>query len=147
VAWLALWLLAAIAAIIAVALIPVDGVPLRKRLAATLSRHPLRERRTSKRLRRCAPVGPPIEDIAANLHRLQLWLDKYADPQPIPGKATKLAATVLAYDRVLAQACCALRIAESLAETAGVDHEAERLRVQAALADAGFVLAAPHRTS
>ncbi len=90
------------------------------------------------------PLGPPIEQIAANLRRLQGWLDRYDGPEPLPGKATKVTATLLAYDRVLADACVALQIAESLDDTRGFEHEAERLQVQAALADAGLVLKAPH---
>jgi len=103
--------------------------------------------RACRRLRppHAVPVGPPIEQIAADLRRLQAWLDRYADPRPSPGKATKLTATLIAYDRVLAEACRALEIPESLAETHGLEHEAERLRVQAALREVGFVLATPHR--
>ncbi|HEX7105131.1 MAG TPA: hypothetical protein VF218_04125 [Acidothermaceae bacterium] len=93
------------------------------------------------------PLGPPIEQIAANLRRLQDWLDLYDESAPLPGKATKVTATLLAYDRVLADACRALDVAESLEETRGFEHEAERLRVQAALADAGLTLASPRRAS
>lgn len=91
-------------------------------------------------------MGRPIQDVAADLHRLQHWIDTYSDAQPIPGKATKLTAATLAYDRVLTEACAALEIAESLADTDGIDHEAERLRLQSALTEAGFVMATPHRT-
>lgn len=93
------------------------------------------------------PMGRPIEDIAANLHRLQHWIDSYSDAQPLPGKATKVAAASLAYDQVLAEACVALEIPQSLADTNGIDREAERLRMQAALRQAGFVMGAPHHTS
>ncbi|HET9188179.1 MAG TPA: hypothetical protein VFN80_09505 [Acidothermaceae bacterium] len=93
-----------------------------------------------------APLGPPIEQIAANLRRLQAWLDIYDRPDPLPGKATKVAAAQLAYDCVLADACRALDVPESLAETRGFEHEAERLRAQVALVDAGLVLKAPHTT-
>ncbi len=92
------------------------------------------------------PVGPPIEQIAADLRRLQAWLDIYDRPDPLPGKATKVAAAQLAYDFVLADACHALDVCESLGDTRGFEHEAERLRVQAALVDAGLVLKAPHTT-
>jgi hypothetical protein len=139
--WLAIWLLAATAAIYAAASVSAVRVPLRVRLAEAISR----------RYRRWRPLpvlttSPPIEEIAANLRRLQGWLDIYAEPQPAPGKATKLVATTLAYDRVLVDACHALEIPESLDDTRGLDREAERLRLQAALADAGFVLTARRRT-
>jgi hypothetical protein len=139
--WLALWLLAAVVAIYAAATVSTDGTALTTRICDAISR---RYRRL--RPRPAAPAGAPIEEIAANLRRLQAWLDTYADPQPLPGKATKLAATVIAYDRVLADACRALEIPESLAETHGIDREAERLRLQSALADAGLVLGSPRRT-
>jgi hypothetical protein len=90
---------------------------------------------------RPTPAGLPIEDIAASLRRLQRWLDTYADPQPIPGKATKVTAAAMAYDRVLVDACHAVDVPEALDGTEGLDREAERLRMQAALTDAGFVLA------
>jgi len=92
------------------------------------------------------PLGPPIEQIAANLRRLQAWLDIYDRPDPLPGKATKVAAAQFAYDCVLAEACHALDVSESLSETRGFEHEAERLRVQVALVDAGLVLKAAHAT-
>ena len=47
----------------------------------------------------------------------------------------------MAYDRVLADACHALDLPESLDGTEGLDREFERLRMQAALTEAGFVLA------
>ena len=86
------------------------------------------------------PVGQPIEDIAASLRRLQRWLDTYADSRPIPGKATKVIAASSAYDRVLIEACRALQVPEGLDGTNGLDREAERLRMQSALIDAGLVL-------
>jgi len=86
------------------------------------------------------PIGRPIEDIAASLRRIQCWLDAYADPRPIPGKATKVTAAGIAYDRVLVDACHALEVREALDGTEGLDREAERLRMQAALEDAGLVL-------
>jgi len=89
------------------------------------------------------PLGPPIEQIAANLRRVQGWLDIYDRPDPLPGKATKVTAAQLAYDCILADACRALDVAESLADTRGFEREAERLRVQAALVDAGLVLKMP----
>lgn len=135
--WFALWIAVTAALTYAAVRVPDARPPLAERLAGAMSRR--------RHAPKPAPLGPPIEEIAANLRRLQAWLDRYDDPTPLPGKATKVAATRLAYDRVLADACLALEIRESLSETDGFDHEAERLRVQAALLDAGFVLAAPHR--
>jgi hypothetical protein len=132
--WLVLWLSVTVV-ICATAILPLARTPLHTRLAEVLSRgwHHLRPRPPE------AP-GPPIEDIAASLHRCQRWLDMYADPRPIPGKATKLIAAADAYDRVLVAACHALDVPEDLEHTEGLDREAERLRMQAALGDAGFIL-------
>jgi hypothetical protein len=99
-----------------------------------------RARVRARKVRRLEPLGPPIEAIAASLRRLRGWLEIYDDPTPIPGKATKVAAATIAYDRVLGDACRALEITESLCDTVGVDREAERLRVEMALEDAGLVL-------
>jgi hypothetical protein len=141
VVWLAIWLLAAIVGIYTAATVSADRARIHTRLRDAV-------RRRYRQFRPLPPtvVGPPIEQIAANLRRLQAWLDIYADPEPLPGKATKLAATTIAYDRVLGDACRALEISESIAETEGIDREAERLRLQYALADAGMVLRSPRRT-
>ena len=93
------------------------------------------------------PIGRPIEEIAADLHRLQRWIEAYSESPPLPGKATKVAAAVLAYDQVLAEACQTLEIAESLARTVGIDREAERLRMEAALTHAGFMIGTARHTS
>ena len=137
-----LWLAITAVAIYAAVAVPDARAPWRVRVVEAMSRRYRRLRPEA-----VVPVGAPIEEIAANLRRLQAWLDRYDDPAPQPGKATKLTATLIAYDRVLAEACHALEIPESLAETDGVDREAERLRVQAALVEAGFVLTMPHHTS
>jgi hypothetical protein len=118
-----------------VALLPADRVALPVKFADALSRV---WRRFSPAP--MEPVGPPIEDIAKSLRRLQQWLDSYADSRPIPGKATKVMATTNAYDRVLVEACRALQVREGLEGTDGLDREAERLRMQSALVDAGLVL-------
>jgi hypothetical protein len=132
--WLVLWLTVTLV-ICVTAVLPVTRKPLHTRLADIASRawnhvHP----------RPPLAPGPPIEDLAASLRRCQRWLDTYADPRPIPGKATKWIAATDAYDRVLIAACHALDVPEDLAGTEGLDREAERLRMQAALGDAGFVL-------
>lgn len=100
----------------------------------------------ARKVRHLDPVGPPIQDIAASLRRLRGWLEIYDDPTPIPGKATKVMACTMAYDRVLADACRALEISESLTDTIGVEREAERLRVESALEDAGLMLRPRRRT-
>ncbi|HEY3926267.1 MAG TPA: hypothetical protein VGL75_17025 [Acidothermaceae bacterium] len=132
--WLALWLTATVA-ICVTALLPANRVALHVKFADAVSRV---WRRFSPAP--MEPVGPPIEDIAKSLRRLQQWLDSYADSRPIPGKATKVMATTNAYDRVLVEACRALQVPEGLEGTDGLDREAERLRMQSALVDAGLVL-------
>jgi hypothetical protein len=134
VVWFALWLAMTVMVCVLAAL-PAASHPLHSRVADLISQ---RWRRV--RPPRPQPVGRPIEDIAASLRRIQRWLDTYADPRPIPGKATKVFAAGTAYDRVLVDACHALEVPEALDGTEGLDREAERLRMQAALEDAGLVL-------
>ncbi|MBX6371780.1 MAG: hypothetical protein IRZ02_05950 [Acidothermus sp.] len=86
------------------------------------------------------PTGPPIEEIGARLRRLRRCLDACADPAPMPGKAMRFVATLLAYDRELVEACQALCIPQSLLEATGTERTIERLRVEAALEQAGLVL-------
>jgi len=134
VVWLVLWLTATVA-ICVFALLPVNRVALHVKLAEALGR-------CRRRLwpPPAQPIGRPIEDLAATLRRLQRWLDAYAESRPMPGKATKVIATTTAYDRVLVEACRALDVPEGLDGTDGLDREAERLRMQSALIDAGLVL-------
>jgi hypothetical protein len=132
--WLALWLTVTVA-ICVLALLPANRIALHVRFADAVGRRWRRLRPAPAQ-----PVGQPIEDIAASLRRLQRWLDSYADSRPIPGKATKVFAATIAYDRVLAEACRALQVPEGLDGTDGLDREAERLRMQSALVDAGLVL-------
>jgi hypothetical protein len=80
------------------------------------------------------PTGPPLEQIAAEIHRLT-----YARRTATAGTPRFIAAT-RAYDRRLSHACRALEIDEHLAELTGVDLELERLRVEGELLGAGFVL-------
>jgi hypothetical protein len=132
--WLALWLTATVA-ICVLALLPANRGALHVKFADAVERGWHRFWPAPVQ-----PVGQPIEDIAKSLRRLQQWLDSYADSRPIPGKATKVIATTNAYDRVLVEACQALRVPEGLDGTNGLDREAERLRMQSALVDAGLVL-------
>jgi len=133
--WLVAWGLVTVVTGVAV-LLPTGSRHFHERVAEATTRLWCRLRPP-----RPTPAGLPIEDIAASLRRLQRWLDAYADSQPIPGKATKVTAAAMAYDRVLIDACHALDVPEALDGTEGLDREAERLRMQAALTDAGFVLA------
>jgi len=132
--WLALWLMATVA-ICVVAVLPANRVGLHAKITDAASRRWRRLRPSPAQ-----PAGQPIEEIAASLRRLQRWLDAYADPRPIPGKATKVTAATNAYDRVLIEACRALEVPQGLDGTDGLDREAERLRMQSALIDAGLVL-------
>jgi hypothetical protein len=132
--WLVLWL-SVTCVICLTAMLPLAHTPLHTKFADAVVR-------SWRHLRPRQPMAPgrPIEDIAASLRRCQRWLDAYADPRPIPGKATKVIAATDAYDRALVDACHALDVPEDLAGTEGLDREAERLRMQAALGDAGLVL-------
>jgi hypothetical protein len=89
-------------------------------------------------LLRPAPVlthDPPIERIAADLRRLS------AAVRPVPPgtPAVRRRGLQMAYDETLAAACRALDVQHSLGELAdGVDREVERLRIEAALEEAGL---------
>jgi hypothetical protein len=134
VVWFAVWLALSVMLCV-VAALPSARTPLHARLGDVIARRWRRVRPPPPQ-----PIGRPIEDIAASLRRIQCWLDTYEDPRPIPGKATKWKAAAIAYDRVLVDACQALEVPEALDGTVGLDREAERLRIQAALEDAGLVL-------
>jgi hypothetical protein len=81
------------------------------------------------------PAGPPLEKLAADLRRLR--------PQaraPRPGVAmAKQRGIVAAYEEVLLSTARALGVSTTLAELpSGIDHEAERLRLEHALTEAGL---------
>lgn len=80
------------------------------------------------------PAGPPLEQIADEIHRLT-----YARRTSAAGSARFIAAT-RAYDRRLVFACRALEIDQHLDELRSVDLDLERVRVEGLLLDAGFVL-------
>lgn len=84
---------------------------------------------------RAAPVGPPIETLAADLKRLRA-----ASHGMPPGSShVRREATLAAYDDALAQACLALGLPDTLTDLPpGTDREAERLRVEALLEDEGL---------
>jgi hypothetical protein len=79
-------------------------------------------------------VRIPIEKIAADLRRLAR-----ARRLAASGSVREHAVTTV-YDRRLAQACRSLELEHALVDTDGLDHELERLRVEAALTRAGLVL-------
>lgn len=83
-----------------------------------------------------APVGPPIEQIAADLRRLN---------RQRLGIATRstvwFTAVQRAYDERLRLACASLTIEHHLGDLDGVDLEIERVRVEGELLAAGMVLA------
>lgn len=84
-----------------------------------------------------APVGPAIEDVARSLRRLR--------PQvltPAPGEAmARRRGTTAAYDDLLGEAARALGIRNELVGLPeGTDREAERLRLEHLLREAGLGL-------
>jgi hypothetical protein len=84
-----------------------------------------------------SPAGVPIERLAADLRRLRQLLEDYGRGSPaVP--VVRRRATQLAYEDLLAAACAALEVPHRLAGTTGIEHDAEVLRVEAALADAGL---------
>jgi hypothetical protein len=103
----------------------------RARLAAVSLAAPAIESAESEDV---TPSGPPLEQIAAEIHRLS-----YARRTCASGSARFIAATK-AYDRRLVYACRALEIEQHLAEVDGIDLDLERIRVEGLLLDAGFVL-------
>jgi hypothetical protein len=93
--------------------------------------------RTMRRVRRRRhgeASGPPLEELAADLQRL-------GEARRLPGQAPNRRAVVLsAYDRRLALACAALGVTHHLDELDGFDKNIERVRMEGALLEAGFVL-------
>lgn len=78
---------------------------------------------------------PPVERIAANLRRLSLEMKHF----PPGTSAVKRNAVRMAYDDSLIAACRALEVPQSFYELGdGLDRELERLRVEAALEQAGL---------
>jgi len=80
------------------------------------------------------PVGPPIEQIAADLRRLSRHRVGIATRSPVWFTAVQRA-----YDDRLRLACRSLEIEEFLGELDGVDREIERVRVEGHLIAAGMV--------
>lgn len=84
---------------------------------------------------RVTPVGPPIEQLAADLRRLGQQRTGLATRSPV-----WFTAVSAAYDSRLTVACQELEIPEHLLELTGLDREIERLRVEGMLRDAGLRL-------
>jgi hypothetical protein len=84
------------------------------------------------------PAGPPIERIGRDARRLRAEL--------VPNAGTPMArrvAVARAYDELLAEACRALGIPDTLTGLApGADRDAERLHVEHELNAAGLRLSA-----
>jgi hypothetical protein len=81
------------------------------------------------------PVGPPIQQIAADLRRLGQQRVGIATRSPV-----WFAAVEKAYDERLRLACRELSIDEHLDELVGIDREIERVRVEGELQAAGLPL-------
>jgi hypothetical protein len=84
--------------------------------------------------------GVPLEQVAANLRRLRVVLTGDAHRSAAHQMGNRLA-----YDQVLIQACEMLEIEHDLGgESAGMERDIERLRVEAELEGAGVVLSERH---
>ena len=81
------------------------------------------------------PAGPPIEQLAGDLRRLNRLRIGVATRSPVWFNAVQRA-----YDEALRVACVQLGIDQYLDEVSGVDLEVERLRVEGELQRAGLVL-------
>jgi hypothetical protein len=85
------------------------------------------------------PTGPPLQKLAADLRRLR---PEVRFPRPGVTMARQRG-IVAAYDQTLVRTAVALGLATTLSELPdGIDHEAERLRLEAALERAGISLQA-----
>jgi len=125
-----------IAIITALALLPrllIDALVYPDRVAAWADHHLHRPRRQQT-------SGPPVEKLAVELRRLAGVL---LDPRPV--SSVRRFGVERAYDETLGKACCALGIEHHLDEVRLTDREFERLRVEAALQEAGLVLRGPAR--
>ena len=84
-----------------------------------------------------APVGMPLERIAADLRRLRTEASHHPPGMPM----AKYRGAVAAYDDALVDACRALEVTTELPTLPdGVERESERLRVEYELERAGINL-------
>lgn len=81
------------------------------------------------------PEAPPVEQLAADLHRLAVQLAE-VERSDATAKVARLRATTLAYDDVLLTACRALQITPPGSPPL---QPIERLETEAALAQEGLV--------
>jgi hypothetical protein len=84
------------------------------------------------------PAGPPLERIAADIHRIAALIEA------LPPRAPRVSreAAILAYDDALGAACRALGLDDALRGLPfGPQRDAARVAVEAELSCAGFVLA------
>ena len=92
------------------------------------------------RPRQPVPIGPPIERIVADLHRIAGLIEALPPRAPLARRQ----GTILAYDDALGAACRALGVEDALRGLPfGTRRDAARIRVEAELACAGLVLAPP----
>lgn len=101
-------------------------------------------RRRRRDARRAVPAGPvprrPLETVAADLRRLGRELARV----PAGASQTRRLGLLAAYDDVLVEAAAALDVPHVLPDAfPGAARELERLRLVAALEDAGLVLTGP----
>ncbi|WP_131802006.1 hypothetical protein [Klenkia taihuensis] len=144
-----------LALVLAMVLAMVWLMDLSLRLFTGQARLPRRRRTDRRRVRRPArrpdtdraPLGAPpvapdrraVQAVAADLRRLRRELSLVAT-----GSAAHRAGVLAAYDDVLVEAAGALEVPHRLRDAApGEDREVERLRLAAALADAGLVVSDP----
>lgn len=89
---------------------------------------------------RTRPVGPPIEQIAADIRRIAAQIDAL----PALASRARREGAVLAYDDALATACRALGVDDSLSSLPiGPTRDARRVRVECELELAGLVITDP----
>ena len=82
------------------------------------------------------PAGPPVERLAGDVLRIRRDLARLPRGCPVARRR----GLVAAYDDALADSCRALGLPQRLAELpAGPERDAERTRVEVALADSGLV--------
>ncbi|MGY1710209.1 hypothetical protein ACI8AC_11945 [Geodermatophilus sp. SYSU D00758] len=90
-----------------------------------------------RRARPTVPVHRPLERVAADLRRL----DRQLSTVPAGAPMARRRGLQAAYDDVLTEAAQLLEVEHALADLPpGMARDVERLRVQAALTDAGLVV-------
>ncbi|MFC9254997.1 hypothetical protein [Amycolatopsis thailandensis] len=92
-------------------------------------------RRWRRRREPAVPIGPPIEELAADLRRVHRLLAEL----PSGASAVRRYGTRQAYDALLVQACREVEVDHRLDELPeGFDRGIERLRVEESLAERGL---------